>query len=747
VIGLLEMLSLSGCLLAGCSPSSGKSRAAPDGASAGQSCSVVASVPYWAQEQASSSFKRNIDLIDHVALFWYHVGPDGRIRKYAQAEEDRTLIELAHEHDVKVLALVTNLPDNEQPDDGGTWDHERVGRIISSESSRAAHIEDLVALTRRLGVDGIYIDYEALPRTYRESFTLFIKELADALHAESQLLAVVVHAKTAENDPREDNGSGAQDWEALHQYVDQLHIMAYNQHTAATAPGPVASIGWFERVIRHAVETTQVSPAKIYTGIPLYAEEWYQNGSGQYHGLGQDMTFAEVQQRKREHGGNERWSDEHQSPYIVFHDQEGRKHIIWFENRRSSEQKLAIMASLGLCNLALWRLGGEDQGFWSLMRDGIHLGPASARAPVLDGPSVPERADAPTPSSDEEPVIRRLWNRGKGHLELAGQISAQMLFYSAVAVKPEYQRSNWLVRMDSGQELKLTSRLVLDSDVRVVLESDGEDERFYSEFPYEGMYVRRLLLRYGTDHFAVFAGKYVPADGIRGHAPIFFGNHSVELRLDRRIGAGASATLSHAVLGLHTLTGHVFHVDTSRLSGEVFSGRDRHRMFDGSLANTGRLDSFLVTLNGGSTGTGIGIAYTLGWGRQKNGDTMSLDEHEYLAALKGNVPLGQLGSLVPSVDVMSLQNARGEVGSVRNILLGLRYAGSAFSLGGAYSMRFVNPGSVEASSRNLIAEILASYDFGRGLAMEAAYQSIREGGEQANFLGVVLSYMHGWRVP
>lgn len=748
MIGLLEMLLLSsfGFLLVGCAPSGGKGRGASDDASAGPTCSVVASVPYWAQKEAITSFKKNIDLFDHVTLFWYHVRPDGQVEKYTRAVEDRRLIERAQERGVKVLALVANLPDDEQPDDGGTWDAERVGRLIGSERARAAHVEDLMALTRRLNFDGIHIDYESLPEEYRGDFTQFIKELADALHAEGKLLAVALHAKTSEENPRESNGSGAQDWEALHRYADQLHFMTYNQHTPETEPGPVASLGWVERVLRYAIETRQVPASKIFVGIPLYAEEWYRSGSGKYEGLDRDMTFAEAQARKRENDGVEWWSSEHESPYIVFHDQQGREHVIWFENRRSSEQKLALLANLGICNMALWRLGGEDPGFWKTMRSGSRPGSGGARAPLPKRSSMQESgADSMTVAN--EAARRRRWSWGTDRLELAGETYAKMEFYSSFgATDPEDQRENWLVFMDSAQRLEVTPRLAIESDVRVVLESDGEDDRFYSEFPYRGLYGRKLLLRYQTEHFAAFGGKYEPADDIRGHAPIFFGNYSVDLRMDRRVGVGASATFSHAALGSHTLTGHAFHLDTSRLSGEVFSGRDRHGMSDGTLARTGRPDSFLLTLNGGSTGDGAGIAYTLGWGRQKNGDTTALDEYDYLAALKGNVPLGQLGSLEPSVDVMALQNAGGEAGNVRNILLGLQFARSALRVGGAYSMRFVDPGALEARGSDAIAEILASYDFGRGVSMETAYQNIREGDARNNFLGVVLVYMRDWLV-
>jgi spore germination protein len=754
---------VSGCLLlvAGCATLDGTSPPPSDDASVGQVCSVMASVPYWVQEEAIASFEKNIDLIDSIAVFWYHLAPDGKVRKYVEAAEDRALIEHAHRHGVKVLALVANLPDSDLADDQGNWDAARVGRVIGSAAARSAHVEDLMDLTRRLHFDGIYLDYEELPGKYREHFTLFVEELAEALHAEDKTLAVALHPKTSENDPLEDNGSAAQDWNALHAYADQLHFMAYSQHTAETAPGPVASAGWVERVLRYAVVTRRVPPAKIYMGVPLYAEEWYQTPQGRYRGIDGDLVFSDVQKRKRKHDGTEKWSAKHASPYVVYRDQKYRKHVIWFENRRSSEEKLAIASELGICKLSLWRLGGEDPRFWDLVREQR----AGARAPAAES-SDPENRDGDenadenadeneandeqddegsTSSTQEGSAAWWTWARWRGHLGLSGQTSASMELYTAfAATDPGSERSNGLVYMDSAQELALTSRLRVDSEVRLVLESDGEDPLFYTDFPHEGLYVTSLLLRYGTDRYSIFAGKYEPAFVIRGYAPIFFGNHSLDLQLARRLGAGASATLAHTAIGRHTLTGHVFHADTTRLSGEVFTGRDRNRSPAGSLATTGRPDSHLITLDGGSADPETGIAYTLGWGRQRNGNPTALDEHIYLGALKGTVPLGRYGSLTPSLDVLGLRNADGQPVNTHNLLFGLAYAGSAFSLGGAYSIRFVDPGPAHDRRRDLIAEILARYELGRGLWTEAAYQHLREGGEQNNFFGIVLGYMRDW---
>lgn len=331
-------------------------------------CSVLGSIPYWDQKKAIESFRNNIDVIDYLSVFWYNLGPDGKIRNYIHAKEDQDLIKYAHKHGVKVFALIANLPDD-QREGSGDWDSDRVGHILNSSQHRQTHINDILSLARRMNFDGILIDYEALPPKYRDVYSLFIKELAQALHANKKLLSIAIHPKTSKNNPIENNGSHAQDWSQLQHYSDQLHFMTYGEHTSGTGPGPIASPAWLQRVFNYAINERRVPSDKLYVGVPLYGEVWEQVKMGKYRGLNIDLTFSHVKDLKNKYHGKEMWSDAFASPNLEYMNNEDRKRKIWFENLRSFDAKRLVWEEYGLCNLAFWRLGGEDPGVWSRLRE------------------------------------------------------------------------------------------------------------------------------------------------------------------------------------------------------------------------------------------------------------------------------------------------------------------------------------------------------------------------------------------
>ena len=757
----IAMMVLVGCSRANSAEQAGRE---PGAGSAAEppSCSVLGSIPYWAQDEAVESFKANIDRIDHLSLFWYHLDPKGRIRPYRRAREDRELIELAQRRGVKVLGLVANLPDDEREGRGLTWDPERVNRVLRSKKRRAAHIADHMALVRRVGLDGILVDYEALPRAQRRDFSAFVAELGAALRAEGKMLAVALHPKTSEGDPREDNGSRAQDWEALARHADQLHVMTYSQHTADGPPGPTASPGWMERVVRYAIEERRVPRDKLFLGLPLYAELWEERRPGEYRGLDVDLTFADVQARKEQHGGREEWSDEHQAPSLTYRDGDGRAHIVWFEDARSSQAKLSMASALGICNLALWRLGGEDPEFWKLLRpvkaedasgdgegdgqgdgegDGQGDGEGGAtRAP--GGTSAAGAGDVAEPEGDAE-VEAAAPPRRRWPVAMSGELSAEVEYYTRFAASDrEDERDNWLTTLHLLNATRFGEHLALHTHLRGVLESDGEDRRFYSDFPHEGIYLRTFLLEYTRGRLSLFAGKYEPASGLRSQKPIFFGNYSTDLELDGRLGGGAA--LSHAgALGTHHLTGHWFRRDTTRLRGEIVTDQGRDHDFYGEVGEIGPPDSWLVTLHGGGGGDGPAVGYALGGGKQTKGQF--LDETILFGEVHGSVPRGEQ-RLRLSLDALYLGHALGQMEERRSVGAGLSYSRPRLNVGATYSIRFVDDMTSDVRRTDRIAELVVRVALGESWVAEAAYQNVQEWWERENAVGVVVKYGVDWQV-
>lgn len=313
---------------------------------------VKASIPYWDQEKSYQSFRNNIDKFDYVNLFWYYLGSDNAIEKYGYTNEDTNIIHFAKDNKVKVIATITNLPEK------GGWDSERVEKMLQSTRTRKKHINDILTKLNQLQFDGINIDYEEVDQSEKEKFSLFIKELSTELKRENKLLAISLHPKTTKTE-----GLGRfQDWKALAQNADQLTIMAFNEHWDDSQAGPIASITWINKIIAYA-RSKNVPEEKIYLGIPLFGYDWNKNNDLPADGL----TFTDIQQLLTKYKAEEKWHEVFKSPYFLYKD--GKEtHEVWYEDKDSIQEKIALAEKSGLAGISFWRLGDEDERIWYIIK-------------------------------------------------------------------------------------------------------------------------------------------------------------------------------------------------------------------------------------------------------------------------------------------------------------------------------------------------------------------------------------------
>ncbi len=321
---------------------------------------VVGWIPYWDAPAAFESFVTYSKNIDAVGLFWYHLTPTGTIASYKSATVDPKIIVAARAANVQVMAVLANMPD--YTEDITNWDWQRVDLVISTAEARQNHITEIVNLVIDNKFDGLDLDYEALRSGQRDDFSLFVSELAAALHEKGKLLGVAVHPKTSETDPNEDNGSHGQDWQSIIKVVDKMYLMTYTEHYKGSQPGPPGSLPWIERVVEYA-NTLGLPPEKIYLGIGLNGMEWRESAKGRFVGVNDDVTYSQVDAIMKSESSSPYWDETLQSYKLEF-DKSGKKHVIWFDETRSVAARVKLAQKYSLGGVALWRLGGEDSRIW-----------------------------------------------------------------------------------------------------------------------------------------------------------------------------------------------------------------------------------------------------------------------------------------------------------------------------------------------------------------------------------------------
>jgi spore germination protein YaaH len=309
----------------------------------------------WDGARARASWDANRTHIHELSPVWYQLAPDGSgsIIPY-QGARDAGLVEQAHAQSTLVIPLINNVY-------GGGFDATPVSTMIHDPARRTAHVNALVNEVLTYNCDGIDIDYESLNGTAdRDGFSLFIEELAIALHTHDKLLSIAVHPKTYE--PGSWEGPQAQDWRRIGAAVDRFRVMTYAYHWGTSEPGSIAPVYWMDSVIDFA--TSAVPPNRVYVGIHFYGHDWVDGSSS-------SLTWESAQALISAHGVTPQWQTAEgwgravSEPWFTYTDGAGRGHEVWYADEASVEARLELVQRYGLGGIAVWRLGGEDPANWS----------------------------------------------------------------------------------------------------------------------------------------------------------------------------------------------------------------------------------------------------------------------------------------------------------------------------------------------------------------------------------------------
>lgn len=311
-----------------------------------------------------SSMATNSSQLSAVAPFWYRLSPsDGTaVEEHYTSErlstaEKKEVISEAHEDNVQVLALVHNLL---YPD--GVKSKKLASDMLATPETRAKFINQLENLIKKNGYDGVNLDIEQVYLSDRDKFSLLVKELYQRLAPQGYKVTVCVPAKKW--DDLTNAWSGPFDYGAIGRYSHYVVLMTYDEHGYSSGPGPIASYGWVRDVVKYAVE--KIPPEKILLGIPGYGFDWKAKETNPAY-----LSYSQAVVTAASRGVKILWDDQGEVPYYKYWDYDGQEHQVWFENASSLTHKLEIVDRYTLKGMAIWRLGLEDPGVWTVLKSKV----------------------------------------------------------------------------------------------------------------------------------------------------------------------------------------------------------------------------------------------------------------------------------------------------------------------------------------------------------------------------------------
>ncbi|HNT04392.1 MAG TPA: LysM peptidoglycan-binding domain-containing protein [Bacillota bacterium] len=285
--------------------------------------------------------RKTLPYLTYLSIFSYEVKPDGSFRPI----NDEPLIAAARAANVAPLMVITNLRE------GGGFDSDLAKTILTNEQVQDTLINNVIENLRAKNYTGLDIDFEYVYPENREDYNNFLRKVSSGLRPLGYSITTALAPKIAADQP------GllyeAHDYPVHGALVDHVILMTYEWGYTFGPPMAVAPINEVRKVINYAMSA--IPRRKILMGIPNYGYDWvlpYVEGS-------RATTISNVGavDLARREGAAIQYDQTAQAPFFNYYDDNGRQHVVWFDDARSMEARLRLVNQYNLGGVSYWTIG------------------------------------------------------------------------------------------------------------------------------------------------------------------------------------------------------------------------------------------------------------------------------------------------------------------------------------------------------------------------------------------------------
>ena len=308
---------------------------------------------YFAPWRSSSivGFRAHAAQLTHVYPAWLSLTPDGKSVDNSFWRPDRQsttkdLVQIARTNGVRIVPVVSNAQ-------SGAFDLGRVKAMLADRTASDAIARALATFVQGNGYQGLQIDFELLDAPTVRALRPWLIDLGKRIHAVGGELSVTVETQL-------DIPSA----KALSSAADYAVLMAYDEHEDTSVPGPVASAGYTERMLK--LFAPALGPDHLVMGVGAYGYDWNVPGkkgvaitNQQAIALASRYRAGETPQAVID------FDPIALEPTFQYFDEKHDLHEVWFLDAVTARNALTLARGYHVRGSALWALGMEDPSTWA----------------------------------------------------------------------------------------------------------------------------------------------------------------------------------------------------------------------------------------------------------------------------------------------------------------------------------------------------------------------------------------------
>ncbi len=282
-----------------------------------------------------------LERITWVSSFSYGFNEKGDLINLA----DENIVEAAKRYNVRPMMVLAPLDEN------GAFNDNMAVAVFNDPAARDNLINNIEANIRNKGMGGVDFDFEYLSGEYAGAYVDLVRDTRLRLSPQGYLTTVALAPKTSAS--QQGVLYEGHDYGGMSEAADYCLIMTYEWGYTFGEPLPVSPIANVRKVVEYAL--SEIPANKILMGMNNYGYDWtlpFVKGESRAEKLGNYQAAA----RAEYYGVPVEFDEDAMAPFFRYTDTAGREHIVWFENERSWQERLALVDEFGLAGISIWNI-------------------------------------------------------------------------------------------------------------------------------------------------------------------------------------------------------------------------------------------------------------------------------------------------------------------------------------------------------------------------------------------------------
>jgi cellulose synthase/poly-beta-1,6-N-acetylglucosamine synthase-like glycosyltransferase/spore germination protein YaaH/peptidoglycan/xylan/chitin deacetylase (PgdA/CDA1 family) len=313
------------------------------------------------QETGLHSLRENASHMTHVLPSWVHLTEDGKGLDFHDWYPDAVphnndVLSIARQNNLKIVPVFQNAQVGATG--SGEFDRTRVHLLLTDPKRQA----DIIAGLQKWCVDnkfqGINVDFENLDPADYALMPGFLHRMRTAFDQNQLSVSCDIEASTS-----------PANWRAIATICDFVVLMAYDEHSSTSQPGPIASMTWYRDVLDRAERS--IPREKLVVGLANYAYDWMEGRDWAdpltYQGALLKAQMYRIDPFKEKAEDVVDFDDEFLNPTFWYTDDEGKNHEVWLLDAITAANQWSLAQNYAPRGVAVWVLGSSDPSIWTFI--------------------------------------------------------------------------------------------------------------------------------------------------------------------------------------------------------------------------------------------------------------------------------------------------------------------------------------------------------------------------------------------